>query len=329
MPGYWEMTKIYKEVNGRLVHDEITQIDESLKIGQKTWVEMSDPTQESLEIISKKTGIPLHFLLSALDEEESARIDNEDGSVLIVLDVPCLSSPGSDVFITQPFIIAYNENYYVTINRFSETLLPNLFKNRQKLTIEPQKAVRLSLNIIYQMSKEFIFYLRKIDAHAKDIEIRLHSSMKNKELFELLDINKTLVYFSTSLSANKSVLMKLLKSAAYVKYDSDFDLMEDTEVEINQAIEMCSIYREIQAGMMDAFGTIISNNLNIVMKTLAVITIVISVPTLVASIYGMNVNLPMQQEPYGFYVVMAIAILLAVISGIVLYFSTRHNRDKD
>lgn len=323
------MTKIYKEVNGRLVHDEITQIDESLKIGQKTWVEMSDPTQESLEIISKKTGIPLHFLLSALDEEESARIDNEDGSVLIVLDVPCLSSPGSDVFITQPFIIAYNENYYVTINRFSETLLPNLFKNRQKLTIEPQKAVRLSLNIIYQMSKEFIFYLRKIDAHAKDIEIRLHSSMKNKELFELLDINKTLVYFSTSLSANKSVLMKLLKSAAYVKYDSDFDLMEDTEVEINQAIEMCSIYREIQAGMMDAFGTIISNNLNIVMKTLAVITIVISVPTLVASIYGMNVNLPMQQEPYGFYVVMAIAILLAVISGIVLYFSTRHNRDKD
>lgn len=312
-----------------MVHDEITQIDESLKIGQKTWVEMSDPTQESLEIISKKTGIPLHFLLSALDEEESARIDNEDGSVLIVLDVPCLSSPGSDVFITQPFIIAYNENYYVTINRFSETLLPNLFKNRQKLTIEPQKAVRLSLNIIYQMSKEFIFYLRKIDAHAKDIEIRLHSSMKNKELFELLDINKTLVYFSTSLSANKSVLMKLLKSAAYVKYDSDFDLMEDTEVEINQAIEMCSIYREIQAGMMDAFGTIISNNLNIVMKTLAVITIVISVPTLVASIYGMNVNLPMQQEPYGFYVVMAIAILLAVISGIVLYFSTRHNRDKD
>lgn len=323
------MTKIYKELDGTLVHEEIPQITDALQIEKKTWVEMSDPTQESLEIISKKTGIPLHFLLSALDEEESARIDNEDGSVLIVLDVPCLSDPKSDVYITQPFIIAYNENYYVTINRFSETLLPNLFKSRQKMTIEPQKAVRLSLNIIYQMSKEFIFYLRKIDAHTKDIEIRLHSSMKNKELFELLDINKTLVYFSTSLSANKAVLMKLLKSAAYVKYDSDFDLMEDTEVEINQAIEMCSIYREILAGMMDAFGTIISNNLNIVMKTLAVITIVISVPTLVASIYGMNVNLPLQKDPFGFYIVMAIAVVLAIISGIILYFSTKHNRDKE
>lgn len=323
------MPKIYREIEGVLSETEIPSIEKDTALEKKTWLEISDPSQSSLEIVAEKTGIPLHFLLSALDEEESARIDNENGSVLIVLDVPCLSEPGSDVYITQPFIIAYNSDYYVTMNRFSETLLPNLFKNRQKLVIEPQKAVRLSLNIIYQMSKEFIFYLRKIDAHTKDIELRLHSSMKNRELFELLDINKTLVYFSTSLSANKSVLMKLLKSAAYVKYDADFDLMEDAEVEINQAIEMCSIYREILTGMMDAFGTIISNNLNIVMKTLAVITIVISVPTLVASIYGMNVRLPFQESPMGFAIVMAVAVVLAVLSGIFLYFSTRHNRDKD
>ena len=188
------MTRIYKEGNNALDKIEIEKVDSSTIIEERTWIEVTDPTQESLEAISKKTNIPLHFLMSSLDEEESARIDNENGSVLIVLDVPCLSSPNSDSYITQPFIIAYNEKYYVTINRFSETLLPNLFKNNQRSSLEPHKPVRLSLNIIYQMSKEFIYYLRKIDAHTKDIELRLHTSMKNKELFELLDINKTLVY---------------------------------------------------------------------------------------------------------------------------------------
>lgn len=323
------MTRIYKEGTNALEKIEIEKVDNSTIIEERTWIEVTDSTQESLEAISKKTNIPLHFLMSSLDEEESARIDNENGSVLIVLDVPCLSSPNSDSYITQPFIIAYNEKYYVTINRFSETLLPNLFKYNQRSSLEPHKPVRLSLNIIYQMSKEFIYYLRKIDAHTKDIELRLHTSMKNKELFELLDINKTLVYFSTSLSANKAVLMKLLKSANYVKYDADKDLMEDTEVELNQAIEMCSIYREILTGMMDAFGTIISNNLNIVMKTLAVITIVISVPTLVASIYGMNVELPLEHQNWAFYVIMAIALIAAILAGIFLYYSTKHNRNKD
>ena len=308
------MTRIYKEGTNALNKIEIEKVDDSTIIEERTWIEVTDPTQESLEAISKKTNIPLHFLMSSLDEEESARIDNENGSVLIVLDVPCLSSPNSDSYITQPFIIAYNEKYYVTINRFSDTLLPNLFKYNQRNSLEPHKPVRLSLNIIYQMSKEFIYYLRKIDAHTKDIELRLH---------------KTLVYFSTSLSANKAVLMKLLKSANYVKYDADKDLMEDTEVELNQAIEMCSIYREILAGMMDAFGTIISNNLNIVMKTLAVITIVISVPTLVASIYGMNVELPLEHQNWAFYVIMAIALIAAILAGIFLYYSTKHNRNKD
>lgn len=322
------MTHVYKEGPEGLIKQNIKAISNDSQIEERTWIEVSHPTQDSLESLARKTNIPLDFLMSSLDEEESARIDTEDGSVLIVLDVPCLQENTNDVYITQPFIIAYNDKYFVTINKYNQSLIPNLFKSPGKNFIEPHKPVRLSLNIIYQMSKEFISCLRKIDAHTKDIEIRLHTSMKNKELFELLDINKTLVYFSTSLTANKAVLMKLLKSSNYIKYEADKDIMDDTEVELNQAIEMTSIYREILAGMMDAFGTIISNNLNIVMKTLAVITIVISIPTLVASIYGMNVDLPLQDKQWGFYAIMAIAIIAAVASGIILYYSTKHNRDK-
>ena len=131
--------------------------------------------------------------------------------------------------------------------------------------------------------------------------------MKNKEIFELMDINKTFVYISNAISANKVVLNKLLKSSLYKKYDEDIDLIEDTEVELNQAAEMCNLYRDILAGTMDAFASIISNNLNIVMKTLTIITIVISIPTLIASIFGMNVDLPFVDEnKYGFYIIIAI-----------------------
>lgn len=304
---------------------EVDNLNVNTEIQPKTWLAFSDAKPETLKLISDKTGIPSDFLFSSLDEEESARIDNDDGSVLIVLDVPCLDEDGIN-YITNPLIIAYNESYFITIDRFKTTLLPSFFAKTK--SFNPAKHIRLALSLIYQLSREFIYYLRQIDRHTKDLEKRLHSSLKNKELFELMDINKSLVYFATALSANKAVLSKLLKSQVYKKFEEDFDLMEDTEVELNQAIEMCSIYREILSGMMDAFASVISNNLNIVMKTLTVITIVISVPTLIASIYGMNVHLPLQDNPYGFVIVMSVSIILSILAAAILIIVTNNSKRK-
>ena len=144
-----------------------------------------------------------------------------------------------------------------------------------------------------------------------------------------MDTNKTLVYFSTALNADKGVLSRLLRSQTYKKFESDFDLMEDTEVEMDQAIEMCSIYRNILSGMMDAFASVINNNMNIIMKTLAAVTIVISLPTLVASIYGMNVtNMPLANDPYGFWIILAICVVFAIIGTVILVLLGNGRRNK-
>lgn len=324
------MTKIYREIDKRLVTEELDELASTTVLEKGTWISLDQGDASMLTTISTKTGIPLHFLSSALDEEETARIDNESGSVLIVIDVPTLAreeESDEETYITEPFIIAYNEDYFITIGQPNTKLIDNLLA--RNVLVEPQKHIRLALLLIYQMSREFIVCLRRIDSHTHDIEKRLHSSMRNKELFELMAINKSLVYFSTALHADRNVLNRLLKSPTYKKFENDFDLMEDTAVELDQALEMCQIYSDLLSGMMDAFPSIINNNLNIVMKTLAVITIVISIPTLVASFFGMNfLKIPLSDNPTGFWITVVVAFLLAAIGGILLLFLTRNKPNK-
>lgn len=322
------MIKLYKETDQGLETSIIPAMEQDTVLEPRSWLSITDATAEMMEIISGKTNIPLHFLMSALDEEESARIDTENGNVLIVLDAPLDSDDETTLYTTKPFIITYNDNYFITINQYNENLVPEMLSKMKN--IEPQKPVRTTLNLFYQMSKEFISYLKAIDDDTKDIEQRLHSSMKNREIFELMAINKSLVYFSTALSANKAVLSKLIESPSYKKFSADVDMMEDAKVELDQAIEMCSIYRKILEGMMSAFSSIISNNLNIVMKTLSVLTIAISIPTLIASFYGMNfTDIPLSEKPWGFYLIIALAIFLAVVGGVILVLITRNNHNKN
>lgn len=322
------MTKVLKETAQGLEISVLSNVDKDTEVESQTWLSITEGTAELMEILSDKTGIPLHFLMSALDEEESARVDHESGATLIVLDAPLLAKDDeSTLYTTMPFIITYNDNYFITINQYNEDLVSNLLKKNKAL--EPQKHVRTTLNLFYQMSKEFISFLRQIDDRTRDIEKRLHSSMKNREIFELMAINKSLVYFSTALSANKAVLNKLLNSADFKKFTADIDLMEDARVELDQAVEMCSIYSNILDGMMSAFSSIISNNLNMVMKTLSVITIAISIPTLIASFYGMNfAYIPGSDLSWGFYLIIGLAIFLAIMGGILLVLITRNNHNK-
>lgn len=320
------MITIFKENGKALVKEEHDTL-EGVTLEPGSWIHLDNPTAEILNQVAKLTEINNDMLMATLDDEESARIDTDDGCTLIVLDTPYVEDVEKGIYTTAPFVIAYNRSYYVTASKHNFELMSELFK-RVKL-IEPHKHVRMTLNFVYRLATLFINYLKKIDVNTKDIEFKLRDSMKNKELFSLMDINKTLVYFSTALNADKGILSKLLRSQNYKKYGSDFDLMEDAEVEINQAIEMCSIYREILVGMMGAFGSVISNNLNIVMKTLAIVTIVISIPTLIASIYGMNVeNLPLAHNPYGFYILLGVSIVCSLVGAIcILFISNKSRKD--
>ncbi len=323
------MFNIYKEDNltKKLIESNLEDLNNENFPNFGSWISTNYPTRDNLEFIANKSNISFDFLLTSLDEEEAAHVDVEDDSVLIVLDVPYFDEE-KNMYFTKPFTICYNENYYVTVSKYNKTLIPaTLLKTKG---IEPQKHVRLTLNIIYQLSKEFIYTLKKIDEKTKEIEDATHTSMKNKELFELMDLSKSLVYFATALNSNKTVLQRLLKSPRYKKFEDDMELMEDTEIELNQAIEMCNIYRGILNAMMDANASIINNNLNDVMKTLTTITIVISIPTLITSIFGMNFadsNSPLYYNKYGFYIVLGVAFILSILFAIILlYFTNRKNR---
>ena len=278
-----------------------------------------------LEKISNATSLPLQSLQLSLDTEEMAHVDFDETSNLIVIDIP--SSDDDDRFFTMPFFICFNDQYMVTICKKRNDILKNVIKNAKKF--EPHKHTRTTLFILYRIAQEYIKSLREIDKRTRDVETKLHDSTKNKELIELMDLNKMLVYFSTSLNSNKAVTLKLLRSTLFRQYEANQDLMEDLVVENDQAIEMCNIYRDILAGTMDAFASIISNNLNVVMKTLSIITIVLSIPTMVSGFYGMNVsNVPLGENNYAFWIIIGISGILAFIAGICFFFYGRKSRTK-
>lgn len=320
------MITIFKENGKEVLRNDYEDIS-GIEIESGSWIHISNPTVDIINKVCELTSISNELLLCALDDEESARVDNDDGDTLIVLDTPLAIDESNANYTTVPFIIGYNRSYYVTICKHDVPLINDLF--RKVKVIEPHKHVRLTLYFVNVLASIFITFLKRINTHTENLETKLRTSTKNKELLELMDTNKTLVYFSTALNADKGVLSRLLRSQTYKKFESDFDLMEDTQVEMDQAIEMCSIYRNILSGMMDAFASIINNNMNVIMKTLTVVTIIISLPTLVASIYGMNVNdMPLAENKFGFWIVLSICIIFALIGSIVLLYIGRDKKNR-
>ncbi len=310
------MLKLFKEIEGKLVSfEEQDKIFE--KIERNMWIHVSEPDVDTLTKLSKIVKIDLDVLINATDEEESAHLDLDDDYTMIVLDVPIYND---HIYETYPFFIIYNNDYFVTICKKQTMFVELLLKKFKK--IEPHKHVRLTLQLMYRIASSYIVALKYLDSKRNGYEKNLKTSMNNKVLLELMDMNKSFVYFSTSLNANKVVFSKVKRLPEYKKYESDFELMEDVEVENNQAIEMCNIYREILNAMIDANASIISNNLNVVMKVLAIITLIISIPTLIASLFGMNVHLPFENSEFAFYVILAISFVLACVGGVLIYCLT-------
>lgn len=317
------MVKLFKEDKNQLICFQ--DLDNIIsKIEKNMWIHLVAPSTDELKEISKIVKINEEVLIGLLDDEESARLDLDDDFTLIVLDIPVLID---NYYETYPFAIIYNDDYYLTICKKDIKLVDSMMKKFKK--IEPHKHVRLTLQIMYRISSNYISSLKILDSRRNEIEKKVRDAMTNNELLDLMTINKSLVYFSTSLNANKVVLNKLKRLNEYKRYEDDFDLMEDVEVENNQAIEMCTIYRDILSGMMDAFASIISNNLNSVMKALAIITLIISIPTLIASLFGMNVKVPFGTNGNGFYIIIGISAIIAIIGGILLYvYTSKRNYNK-
>ena len=285
------------------------------------WIALTNPTATEIFEISEQFQIAVDDLRAPLDEEERSRIEVEDDYTLILVDVPMIEERNDkDWYGTIPLGIIVTDKMIFTICLEDTQVLTRFMEGRVRNFFTYMKT-RFILQILYRNASMYLRYLRIIDKKSEQVEEKLHLSPRNQELIELLELEKSLVYFTTSLRSNEAVLEKLIKVESIKKYPEDTELLEDVIIENTQAIEMANIYSGILRSMMDAFASVISNNLNDVMKILSVITIVMSIPTIIFSAYGMNLNaagMPFSGTQWGFLIVILISIALSVIAAIVL-----------
>lgn len=282
------------------------------------WIHLEDPDADEVEMVAKQTRLDRDLLRAALDKEESSRMEVEDDQMLVLLDVPVMEVVETTaMYYTIPLGIVFNDDYIVTVCLQDNNIIDDFFEQKIK-TFYTFKKTRFILQILLRIDKYYLSFLKQIDKTSKNIEISLMRSTRNKELIDMLALEKSLVFFSTSLKSNQTTLEKMMKLKEMKKYPEDEDLLEDVLIENSQAIEMTNIYRDILSNTMDAFASIISNNLNAVMKILTSITIVMAVPTIIASFFGMNVPMPWGSFPWAFIGIFFITIFICAIVIIVL-----------
>ena len=303
------MLRIYKN---ELDDDVVKRINE---IEDNCWINLVKPTSEEIKRVVDALGIDEDLITKVLDEEELPRIEKTDNATLIVVDGPYMDDINvKSKYTTYPLgIIICRDLHIVTVSLKEFSVLKEFEQGKVK-TFYTYKKSRFLIQLLLKMA---LYYLKALNYINGDIQKRekvLYHSTSNKQLVELLDIEKTLVYFITSLRANDRVLDKLSRGNVIQLYDEDVELLEDTMIENKQGIEMCTIYKEILSSITDTYATIVSNNLNLVMKFLAGITIVLSIPTMISSFLGMNVPLgALENNQYAFTLVCIVSFLLAII----------------
>jgi len=276
------------------------------------WINLIDPTTDEIDSI-KAMGIPSDFLTYALDLDERPRTEKEDdGTTLIMLRIPFFQGEKLDVPYTSiPLGIILTDTMIITVCKKNNVIIDELLRTKTK-GVSTAKRVRLVLRILLLTANQFLAYLREINHTVEIVEDKLQASMRNNEVMELLKYQKSLVYFTTALRSNELMMERLQKTPLFHKYPEDEDLLEDVLTENQQAIEMVAIAGNILSSMMDAFASIISNNLNVVMKFLASMTIILSIPTIITSYFGMNVALPMQNNTMAFLWIILIFLILSM-----------------
>ena len=304
------MVKMY---NTDIVTNEFKEVKEYVK---GTWINMVNPNEQEIQTVCENVKINDQFIRDALDFEEKARIDQEDDdqTILFVVDVPIIEkSEGTEIYSTMPIgMIVVRDEFFITVSLRKNKIIED-FEKRKIKNFQTYKKTRFIFQILYLNASYYLTYLKQINKETEFAEYVLKNSMRNKELLKMLSLEKSLVYFATSLKSNEVVMEKTLRGKIIKLYDEDEDILEDAITENKQAIEMAQIYNNILNGTMDAYASIISNNLNGVMKTLTSITIVLAVPTMISSFWGMNVSLPFEHSPFGFAIMIIIALLTTIL----------------
>lgn len=316
------MIKIYKSQNNILEKKffSVTDNFDLEKLTEKnTWIHLLNPTEDEISTIINSFNIPEEHVRAALDEEEKARLEIDDDLILLIIDVPVHDENNRCSFTTLPLgIILLNDNI-ITISTTQFNLLNDFIQGKVK-SFFTFKKTRFILQLLFKNSTYFLLYLKQIGRISDNIEKQLKNSMRNQELMLLLELEKSLVYFTTSLKSNEAVLERMMRTEIVKKYPDDLELLEDVIIETKQAIEMANIYFSILSGTRDAFSSVISNNLNVVMKKLTSLTIIFAIPTIVSGLWGMNVDgIPFSENPNGFLLVILVSIFFGLFITWVLF----------
>lgn len=312
------MLEVFKHNNGHL------EDDLSIATAEKgSWINVVNPDSDDLQIVSMVTEIPTDVLKMALDTEERSRVEIEEDYVFVVINIPIILE--TDSYDTLPLGVFITPDFIVTVC-LQETDVMKAFTQNKYPLFYTFKKTRFLFQILFRTATLFLRYLQQINHRTDDIESILRHSMRNREFFMLLELQKSLTFFASALRGNGAVMEKLLRLRRNQSlhhllklYEEDEDLLEDVIIENKQAIEMVEMYSNILMNMSDTFASIISNNLNIVMKFLASITIILSVPTTIFSLWGVNVPLPFQENEWGFFLVITIAMICSAVAVALLW----------
>jgi magnesium transporter len=306
------MMEIFKTIE---TSKELVKSD---KIEKGCWVNLVAPTEEELCFIENSLTIQPNFLRDPLDEEEKPRVDVEDKQTLIIVDIPYVYEDDNNLkFETIPLGILMTDDVFLTICLKENGILDS-FKEKRVKEFYTFKKTRFTFQLLFVIAKDYLRYLRHIDKKTEDLEKTLHKSMRNRELFKLFELQKSLVFFTTSLKSNDMVMEKILRGKVVKMYEEDQDLLEDVIIENKQALEMANIYSSILNWTMNTFASVISNNLNIVMKFLTSVTIVMAIPTMIYSFFGMNMPLHVEGNPLAFLYVLLGSLLASLVTIFIL-----------
>lgn len=301
------MISFWKTIDGKLQRLEDTEDD--------CWISMVNPNDVEIKKVAECAGVDPMALRAALDEEEISYVGvTDDGHTFATLDIPIVDT-GSVMYSTIPLGIMLTKSHIITVCLKESTIISD-FANNPPKNLDTFKRTKFMFMLMLRVANRYLQYLRQINKISTSIEEKLYVSQRNKEVVELLSMQKSLVFFSTSLKANQLTIEKIMKGKTLTLTEEEMNILEDVLIEVRQAIEMTTVYTDISAGTMDALASMISNNLNVIMKALTVITLILTIPTMVFSYYGMNLE-PLNLLPFNdvAWFPLFLAIMLMVLLG--------------
>ena len=307
MISYWKCKDGFSEIN-------------QWKSG--CWIRVTNPTDEDLSLLKERFAMPLDFTNDAQDIEERPRVDHEDNWLLVFLRVPCkrADEDGETLFSTAPLAVLIRDDVFITVSYYDNEVLDDFIRWSQRRHINSCKGYDLLVSLMLSTSVWYLKYLKQMNAMMNAAEERLEEKMDNDQLMRMMGLGKFLIYFITSLKGNATVLARIKLRVRSLPHDED--LLEDAEIETQQAIDTAEIYSNILERQQETYSSVIGNNLNRIMKTLTVVTILLMIPTVIAGYYGMNVPNGMESWRFGFPFAVAVSVVLMAIG----YIFIRHSK---